>query len=80
MLRVGELDNPANFFRRCGVNHSYRRARLRRVPIEPAEIAGAEEFVTSAGDLRTLPLHWPADEPRMAGLDGFFAARLQRAA
>jgi 16S rRNA (cytosine967-C5)-methyltransferase len=38
---------------------------------------GAGEFLTPAGDLRTLPLHWPAAEPRMAGIDGFFAARLR---
>jgi 16S rRNA (cytosine967-C5)-methyltransferase len=34
--------------------------------------------VTPAGDLRTLPCHWPDAEPRMAGLDGFYAARLER--
>ncbi|MPZ57182.1 MAG: methyltransferase domain-containing protein [Rhizobiales bacterium] len=54
-----------------------REKRLRRRPIEPDEIAGTTEFVTPGGDLRTLPLHWPTDEPRMGGLDGFFAARLQ---
>jgi len=57
-----------------------REPGLRRQPIGPDEVPGAGEFVTRAGDLRTLPLHWPAAEPRMAGLDGFFAARLQRAA
>jgi 16S rRNA (cytosine967-C5)-methyltransferase len=51
---------------------------LRRRPIAPGEIAGIDQFLTAAGDLRTLPLHWPAAEPRMAGLDGFFAARLER--
>ena len=55
-----------------------REPRLRRRPIAPDEIAGAGDFVTPAGDLRTLPQHWPAEEPRMAGLDGFFAARLVR--
>jgi len=28
--------------------------------------------------LRTLPCHLPDADPRMAGLDGFYAARLQR--
>jgi 16S rRNA (cytosine967-C5)-methyltransferase len=28
--------------------------------------------------MRTLPNAWPHDEPRLAGLDGFFAARFQR--
>jgi 16S rRNA (cytosine967-C5)-methyltransferase len=50
---------------------------LRRQPIVAGEIAGADAFLTAAGDLRTLPLHWPSDEARMGGLDGFFAARLQ---
>jgi 16S rRNA (cytosine967-C5)-methyltransferase len=56
-----------------------REPRLQRRPIGTDEIAGAGEFITRAGDLRTLPQHWPA-EPRMAGLDGFFAARLQLSA
>ena len=30
------------------------------------------------GDLRTLPCHWPHPDPRLAGLDGFYAARLKR--
>ena len=33
------------------------------------------EFITSGGDLRTLPSHWPD----IGGLDGFYAARLIRA-
>jgi len=45
----------------------------RRQP--PPSIAGATEFMTADGDLRTLPAHWP----KMGGLDGFFAARLTRA-
>jgi 16S rRNA (cytosine967-C5)-methyltransferase len=28
--------------------------------------------------LRTLPSHWPDPDARMSGLDGFFAARLER--
>jgi 16S rRNA (cytosine967-C5)-methyltransferase len=51
---------------------------VRRVPIRPDEIAGTAEFITPAGDLRTFPFQWPSPDPRMAGLDGFFAARLQR--
>jgi 16S rRNA (cytosine967-C5)-methyltransferase len=43
-----------------------------------AEVGGLDAAVTSAGDLRTLPCHWPDPDPRMAGLDGFFAARLER--
>jgi 16S rRNA (cytosine967-C5)-methyltransferase len=53
-----------------------RSPNVRRQPIAAAEVAGRDEFVTSQGDLRTLPCHLPHPEPRMAGLDGFYAARL----
>jgi 16S rRNA (cytosine967-C5)-methyltransferase len=49
---------------------------VRRVPIEVAEVAGLAEIVTAEGDLRTLPCHLPHDDPRLGGLDGFYAARL----
>ena len=55
-----------------------REPRVRRRPISPADIADQAEFVTAAGDLRTLPCHWPDSDPRMGGLDGFYAARLER--
>jgi 16S rRNA (cytosine967-C5)-methyltransferase len=55
-----------------------REPALRRVPLEAGEIAGTAEFINAAGDLRTLPSHWPDPEPRLSGLDGFFAARLRR--
>ena len=44
----------------------------RRAPLTPAEIPS--EFITTDGDLRTHPAHWP----ERGGLDGFYAARLQR--
>jgi len=53
---------------------------MRRVPIEAGEVAGLAEIVTSEGDLRTLPCHLPHPEPRLGGLDGFYAARLVRSA
>jgi 16S rRNA (cytosine967-C5)-methyltransferase len=49
---------------------------MRRVPIQPQEVAGVSEIVTPEGDLRTLPSHLPHADPRLAGLDGFYAARL----
>jgi 16S rRNA (cytosine967-C5)-methyltransferase len=55
-----------------------RDPRVRRSPIAAAEVGGLAAFVTAAGDLRTLPCHLPDPDPRMAGLDGFYAARLQR--
>ncbi len=55
-----------------------REAGVRRQPVQPDEIAGIAEFVNADGDLRTLPSHWEDPDPRMSGLDGFFAARLER--
>jgi 16S rRNA (cytosine967-C5)-methyltransferase len=55
-----------------------RDVRLRRKPIDPSELPGLTGLVTPDGDLRTLPCYWPDPEPRMAGLDGFYAARLVR--
>jgi 16S rRNA (cytosine967-C5)-methyltransferase len=49
---------------------------MRRAPIEAEEVAGLAEIVTKEGDLRTLPCHLPHQDPRLGGLDGFYAARL----
>jgi 16S rRNA (cytosine967-C5)-methyltransferase len=49
---------------------------LRRVPISPGEVAGLSELLGPEGDLRTLPCHLPHTDPRLGGLDGFYAARL----
>ena len=53
---------------------THRVAALRRCPverreIEPDEIGAAPEWITSAGDLRTLPCHFGEYD----GIDGFFA-------
>jgi len=55
-----------------------RNPDFRRAPIDPAGEGLPAEFVNSDGDLRTLPTHLPSDDPRLAGMDGFFAARLRR--
>ncbi len=49
---------------------------LRRAPIDASEIGGLSELITEEGDLRSLPCHLPHEDPRLGGLDGFFAARL----
>ena len=51
---------------------------VRRAPIDAGEVAGLAEIVTAEGDLRTLPCHLPHDDPRLGGLDGFYAARLAK--
>jgi 16S rRNA (cytosine967-C5)-methyltransferase len=55
-----------------------RNSALRRAPIRPEEVAGLRELLTAEGDLRTLPCHLPDADPRMSGLDGFYAARIIR--
>jgi 16S rRNA (cytosine967-C5)-methyltransferase len=49
---------------------------MRRVPIAAGEVAGLTEILTAEGDLRTLPCHLLHNDPRLGGLDGFYAARL----
>ncbi len=49
---------------------------VRRAPITAGEVAGLSEILTKEGDLRTLPCHLPHQDPRLGGLDGFYAARL----
>jgi 16S rRNA (cytosine967-C5)-methyltransferase len=51
---------------------------LVRRPISADEVHSHSEWLTADGDLRTLPCHLPNPDSRMAGLDGFYAARLQR--
>jgi 16S rRNA (cytosine967-C5)-methyltransferase len=53
-----------------------RDTGMRRAPVSASEVAGLSEIVTPDGDLRTLPSHLPHEDPRLGGLDGFYAARL----
>src|SRR5690349_7631926 len=55
-----------------------RDRRVTRKPVTPQDVFNRREFVTSDGDLRTLPMHLPDSDPRWGGLDGFYAARLTR--
>ena len=57
---------------------SAREPRVRRKPIQNDEIPGLDGLITPEGDLRSLPCHWTDSEIRMGGLDGFYAARLER--
>lgn len=49
-----------------------RDPRLKRVPVQPAELPGLDVAITRDGDVRTLPSMWP----ERGGLDGFYIARL----
>ncbi len=49
-------------------------APFRRRPIEAGELGGLDELIGEAGDLRILPCHLA----EKGGMDGFYAARLER--
>ncbi|MFC0284402.1 RsmB/NOP family class I SAM-dependent RNA methyltransferase [Camelimonas abortus] len=53
-----------------------RNPRVQRLPVTADELPGLPQAITALGDIRTLPSMLPHPEPRLAGLDGFFAARL----
>ena len=59
-----------------------RNPSLRLVPFEAKKLPwlGEElaDAITPEGFLRTLPFMMPDDDPRLAGLDGFFAAELKK--
>lgn len=57
-----------------------RVPEMERDPVRPGELDGINEFLSPTGDIRTTPDLWPNADPRLAGLDGFFAARLRRRA
>ena len=51
-----------------------KSALIKHVSILPEEVGGYKEFISNAGDLRTLPCHLS----ERGGIDGFFATRFQR--
>ncbi|HEY5225327.1 MAG TPA: transcription antitermination factor NusB [Methylovirgula sp.] len=55
-----------------------RNPDIVRLPITKEEVGGLGELINANGEVRTLPSHLPAEDPRLAGLDGFFIARLVR--
>ena len=56
-----------------------RTSGVRRNPIATADVSSLAEVLTPLGDLRTLPCHLPDSDPRLGGMDGFYAARLTKA-
>jgi 16S rRNA (cytosine967-C5)-methyltransferase len=51
-------------------------SNMQRQPLVADELFGRAELISANGDLRTLPCQLPDPDPRFAGLDGFYAARL----
>lgn len=47
-----------------------------RIPVEAGRWPGLEASISTSGDIRTTPAMLPHAEPRLAGLDGFFASVL----
>lgn len=54
--------------------------RLERDPVRPGEFPFADAFLDGQGAVRTTPAGLPNSEPVLAGLDGFYAARLRTSA
>ena len=50
----------------------YEGAPIERCPVDPREIGAPPDWITSEGDLRTLPCHFGEYD----GMDGFFCSRL----
>ena len=72
-------DSPLAIDQKSGgqrVDAAVRRLNLRPDPIHPDELPGLAEAITAEGTLRTTPAFWPD----RGGMDGFFAARMIRAA
>ncbi|MEX3011847.1 transcription antitermination factor NusB [Hoeflea sp. TYP-13] len=51
---------------------------LVRKKIDPVDWPGLEEAITVDGDMRTTPAMLANDNPRLAGMDGFFASKFTR--
>jgi 16S rRNA (cytosine967-C5)-methyltransferase len=57
-----------------------RNAGIRLQPIEEAELFGQSAWIEPSGCLRTFPYDLKLESPEWSGMDGFFAARLLKAA
>ena len=55
-----------------------RNPDVMRSPIALEEVGGLQDILNAQGEMRSLPCHLADVEPRFSGLDGFFAARLER--
>lgn len=51
---------------------------LKAEPFRPEELQGLEQLITDQGFLRSTPADLPHADRKLAGLDGFFAARFRK--
>ncbi|WP_051091361.1 transcription antitermination factor NusB [Methylopila sp. M107] len=54
-----------------------RNPQVRVEKVAPSELPGLEDAIDEEGCVRTMPFHLANDDPKLGGLDGFFAARLR---
>ncbi len=52
--------------------------QFRRDPLVAEQLGADPGWITSLGELRTLPFHLPLQPQSLSGLDGFYVARLRR--
>lgn len=52
-------------------------SELEPFPVQPEELFGKSEWINGQGALRILPSYLPNEDVRLAGMDGFFAARFR---
>jgi 16S rRNA (cytosine967-C5)-methyltransferase len=55
-----------------------RDSRFARAAISAAETGAEPEWISAAGDVRTLPFHLAQLPAELSGIDGFYVARLRR--
>ncbi|MEZ5909260.1 MAG: RsmB/NOP family class I SAM-dependent RNA methyltransferase [Hyphomicrobiaceae bacterium] len=55
-----------------------QHSNFRPVPVDGARFGIPAECLTPVGHLRTLPCHFALDPPELSGIDGFFAAIVER--
>jgi 16S rRNA (cytosine967-C5)-methyltransferase len=54
------------------------RSDIALAPIEPEEIGGRAEWLDEHSMLSTLPRNLQLSDPELSGMDGFYAARLEK--
>ena len=64
---------------RSAVRARHRPARSQARSVEPTKSATLAEVITPDGTIRTLASHLAGADPRLAGIDGFFIGRCQKA-
>ncbi|WP_082766357.1 RsmB/NOP family class I SAM-dependent RNA methyltransferase [Paramesorhizobium deserti] len=89
LARTVELVRPGGIivFSNCSLDPSEGEAvarsalanpALQAFPVAEEEFPGLHGLITPEGFLRSTPQDFPNPDPRLAGMDGFFAARFRR--